>query len=187
MPTSDKTLMDRIDDLMIALLRNRAGGDQRIGLRSWRIITGVSYAIIYGLIFYSFFANYCPSELVVDYWPLLWVPLGLGLSFLVIRKINLHKEPESLPRWKIICGPIVIIAGTLWFTKIALVYSVPALLNRDIGEPFEAQTIVVRKFRGLVLSDCNTGRGNIVCSKSVQKKVDKGDIVRAGCKTSYGH
>jgi len=180
----DRSLTDWIDTAILRLIQSGAGEDQTWSLRIKQIITGAFYLAIFGFAAYSTYANYCPSAFVIRYSPVVWVLLGLGFSIFVIRKCGLYREPEKIPRWKRIAGPIVIVLGTLWFTRTALIYGVTALFNGISGEPFHGQTVVIDKFWGTRLCQPNVKLANfdsfreyVCCDKSEWKELSKGDVV----------
>jgi hypothetical protein len=154
---------------------------QRLGLKTRRIIWWSLWVGGIASLIYSGYENFSPSEVLTEYVPFVWIPLGLGLFVFLLRKCFDHQAPIPV-RKKIAVATLMLIA-VLCFSKATICFGVPALLNRIAGEPFEVQSVVRKKSWNRALGptlevlNFETSWGKIWSSEPVWREVQRGDTV----------
>lgn len=131
---------------------------------------------------YVVFENYSPSPFVSEYGPFVWIPLGLAYYTFLITKCAVRDEKVSPRRYDF--SVILWLPVTLYLMNSILVWGMPALANRIVGEPFQWQTVVTRKWWGsrifhtwIEVADYKTYNGSIWSSEFLWKDAYGGDTV----------
>jgi hypothetical protein len=147
-----------------------------------RTIFGVFLANLSICLLYSTYENYSPSPLVNEYGTYLWLPFGLGFYFFFVTKCFVPRD--TLPEGNYYVGVAVCFAATLYITNLIITAGIPALVNRIVGEPFDFQTRVTRKYWGtrifhghLHVENYEPRAGFIWVDESLWKEVREGDTV----------
>jgi hypothetical protein len=133
-------------------------------------------------------SNASPSETVIRYAPVVWIPLGLGVILFMTDRAHFSK----MPLWQKILAIPVALLFLLFLARCNVLYGPPALFNSIAGEPFEVRTRVVKKFWGkagpsIKVVDYPTASGFLRVDESLYRKVRvRRVVILRGVQTALG-
>ena len=136
-------------------------------------------------LFYGFFTNISPTELVQENWiyPALALTLVYSLPLLFVVRTDYARRGFSLP--KIVLGYFVLCLFSFGLAAYITVYSFPSIFTALVGQPHEFRSVVEAKHgsikgcrHDIKLKDFGYGIHENVCTDpSLWERIRVGDVV----------